>query len=157
MLLEAAPASVTSVAGGEYPLNFALYQPTHSVEDLDPAPYLEAARLLLPGTPPEYALTALEEAGEVALPLFATLAACTALSPEQWQRVPAPCAGLGAALPAVLARSAAEAALLVDHLPAEGRQRLRTGALCLVRAQKECRLELPASVLGQVLALVAGP
>ena len=67
-----------------------------------------AVRLLLPASPPEAALaTALsapEKAGQMALPLFADLAACTALAPEQWQRMPAPCPGLGAALPAVLAR-----------------------------------------------------
>ena len=69
------------------------------------------------------------------------LAACTALSPRQ--RMLAPCPGLGAALPAVLARSV--------------RQRLRLGALCLGRAQKEHCTELPAALVGQVLALASGP
>ena len=122
----------------------------------DPAPFLEAARLLLPATPPDAALSALWAAGEVGLPLFADLAACTALSPEQWRRVPAPCPALGAALPAVLARSAAEAVLLVGRLPAGVRRRLRTGALCLGRAQRECSTQLPAGLAGRALALAAG-
>ena len=134
---------------------FALYKAKHSARDSGLAPYLETARLLLPATPPGPALVALVQAGEVALALFADLAACTALSPAQWWRVPRPCSALGAALPAVLARSVAEAALLVGRLPAEVRQRLRTGALCLGRAQRECRFEVPSALVGQVLALAA--
>ena len=57
----------------------------------------------------------------------------------------------------MLARSEAEAALLLSRLPAEVRERLRTSALCLVRAQREHDIELPAALVGQVLALAAGP
>ena len=39
------------------------------------------------------------------------------LTPAGWERVPSPCPGLGAALPAVMAHSDAEAAALVAHLP----------------------------------------
>ena len=155
LLLEAAPAAAAAEAHGMLPLEIAL---DSAMDDPDAInAILETARLLLPATPPEIVLSAAEAAGEVALPLFADLAACAALSPAQWQRVPAPCLGLGAALPAVLARSAAEAALLVVRLLAEMRQSLRIGALCLGRAQRRHRTELPAALVGRVLALAAGP
>ena len=157
LLLEVAPAAAARRALGRLPLEVALSQARHYETDSDHARYLESARLLLPATPPEAAVLALEQAGEAELSLFADLAACTALSTEQWQRVPAPCPALGAALPTVLARSATEAALLVCHLPAEARQRLRTAALCLGRAQREHDLEVPAALVGQVLALAARP
>ena len=160
LLLEVAPAAA-EVAAKEsgFPLEIALDLATIVGEALVFAhlSYLITARLLLPATPPERALSALLRAGDVGLPLFADLAACRALSPAQWRRVPGPCPGLGAALPAVLARSVTEAALLVGRLPAEVRARLRTGALCLGRAQRERRTELPAALVGQVLALAAGP
>ena len=164
LLLEAAAAEVTTEAQAGSLLNtvlrlhrllrITLRLATRSAALSGPA--LRTARRLLAATPPEFALSALEESGQVALPLFANLAASTALSPAQWRRVP-PCSpGLGAALPAVLARSEAEAALLVGRLPAETRQRLRIGALCLGRAQREHQIELPAALVGQVLALAAG-
>ena len=157
LLLEVAPAAALTEADGCLPLEIALNGARWFVGYHKTMSYLEIARLLLPATPQERAISALEAAGEVALPLFADLAACKALSPGQWQHVPAPCAHLGTALPAVLARSAAEAGLLVARLPAETRQRLRTGALCLGRAQREHRVELPAALVGQVLALAAEP
>ena len=156
-LLEAAPVVATSNVRGFVPLKIALIKASKNPRVRDPARHLETARVLLPATPPEVALAALERAGEVALPLFADLAACTALSPAQWERVPAPCPALGAALPAVLARSVAEAALLVVRLPAEARQRLRAGAMSLGRAQRVHDAELPAALVGLVLALAAGP
>ena len=93
----------------------------------------------------------------MALPLFADLAAATALSAKQWRRLPYDCPALGAVLPTVLARSSAEAARLVAHLPVEVRQGLHTGCLCLVRAQHVLGVELPAALVGRVLALAAGP
>lgn len=51
--------------------------------------------------------------------------------------VPCPCPGLGRALPAVLARSEAEAAQLVARLPPGDGQRLRTSALSLHRRQQQ--------------------
>ena len=156
LLLEAAPVGATTQAPGGIPLEVALARAALFAILNPHAQYLEAARLLLPATPPENALSALEEAGQVALPLFADLAASKALSPAQWQRVPAPCPALGAALPAVLARSQAEAALLVGRLPAEACQRLRAGALCQGQAQREHGIELPVALVGRVLALAAG-
>ena len=61
------------------------------------------------------------------LALHAPLVARLPLTPTRRSRVPLPCPGLGAALPAVLARSEAEAALLVARLPASDHDRLRTG------------------------------
>ena len=164
MLLEAAPAAALAEANGGLPLAVALDQATHNESIFhDRARYLETARLLLPASPPEATLAALKKTGKVALPLFADLVACTALSPEQWQRMPPAvllqyfCPGLAAALPAVLARSVLEAALLMEFLPFETCRRLRIGALCLGRAQRVLGVELPAALVGQVLALAAGP
>ena len=154
LLLEAAPAAAMAELAGHLPLEIALFQ---AQTEGDPARFLSTARLLLPATLPERALAALEQAGEIVLHLFVDLAACVELSPAQWQRVPAPCPDLGAALPAVLARSEAEAALPVGCLPAKMRRRLRAGALCLGRAQRVRHMELPAALVGQVLALAAGP
>lgn len=84
--------------------------------------------------------------------LIADVAARVALTPHDWQRVPAPTRGLGAALRAVLRRSLAEAAALVARLPAAERQRLRCAALCLSRAS---RGRLPAELATSVLALAA--
>ena len=156
LLLGAAPEAAATEAAGKLPADVALDQATRFAGGEDGGWFFEAARRMLPATPPDRALSALERAGEVALPLFADLVMPTALSPAQWQRVPAPCAGLGAVLPAVLARSEAETALLVGRLPAEVRQRLRIGALCLGQAQKVRRTELPAALVGQVLALATG-
>lgn len=66
--------------------------------------------------------------------------------------MPDPCPGLGDALPAVLAHSEVEAALLVAHLPAAGRERLRMAALCLRRLERMYGLHL----LPALLAATAG-
>jgi hypothetical protein len=55
----------------------------------------------------------------------------------------------------VLARSHAEARLLVGHLSAGQRKRLRTFALCLGRAQQQTRVTLPPDLTGRLVA-VAG-
>ncbi len=88
-------------------------------------------------------------------PLYGDVAAHMPLTPEQWQRVPMPCPGLGTALPAVLDRSAAEAGLLVAHLPRADRMRLRVAALSLHRLQGTLELSppIPAALLGRMLAL----
>ena len=71
--------------------------------------------------------------------------------------MPSSCAGLGAALPAVLRRSEAEAALLVARLPPAAQQRLRTVALCLVRTHS-LSAPLPTPLVHEWLALaVAEP
>ena len=83
--------------------------------------------------------------------LFAVLAARQQLGPDEWARMPSPCLGLAAALPAVLARGEAEAALLVALLPAADRQRLRTAALCLRRTERVHGVELPPALLCPLL------
>lgn len=89
-----------------------------------------------------------------ALPLYALLVARQPLTPEEWSLVPSPCPGLGASLPAVLARGGVEAALLVARLPPADAQRLRTLALCLARAARQGALPaLPTPILSRLLAL----
>lgn len=83
--------------------------------------------------------------------LYIPLVAREPLTPEQWAYVPAPCPGLEAALPAVLARSDAEAALLVARLPAAERERLRVAALCLRRTERVHGLPLPPAVVRPLL------
>ena len=81
-------------------------------------------RPVLPATETHAALAALAAAGEAAVPLFADVACQRPLSSTDWQLVPTPCAGLGAALPAVACRSRAEAGQLVRRLlPAERQPR----------------------------------
>lgn len=118
---------------------------------------LEAARCLLAcGAPPQQAsemLLRLHTCGGWAQPLFAALAARQPLTPAEWARVPTPCAGIGAALPAVLERSEMEAALLVRHLSTAEQQRLRTFALCLERSHFQELPLLPAPIVSRLLAL----
>lgn len=125
----------------------------------------EVARLLLchaPLPPLAELLAALETesrrrasvgSGARVPPLYACLVARLALSSDDWRRVPFPCPGLAAALPAVLARSEAEAAQLVQHLPVADRARLRAAALCLHRSERVHGLQLPAELSGRILAL----
>ena len=98
-------------------------------------------------------LQALAAAGQLALPLHANLAASRVLTEEQWQQLPMPCPGLGAALPEVLQRSEAEAALLVACLPAADRARLRTAVLCLECTQRSGLPPLPTPLQWIILAL----
>lgn len=67
---------------------------------------------------------------------------------QQWALVPSLCAALRAALPAVLRRSEAEAALLLAHLPPAARERLRTAAQCLQQAG----VRLPEPLVRGILA-----
>ena len=62
---------------------------------------VEAARAVLPATETHAALAAFVGAGEAAVPLFADVACQRPISSADWPLVPTPCAGLGAALPAV--------------------------------------------------------
>eukprot|EP00887_Chlorella_sp_A99_P004121 scaffold23.g4121.t1 len=78
--------------------------------------------------------------------LLADLAARTALAPADWAALPNPTPGLARALPAVLARSPAEAAQLVAHLPAAAQRRLRALALSLARLHRRLGLELPVHI-----------
>ncbi len=119
--------------------------------------HLDAARLLLEEAPLQPAaeiLAALNKKGSWVLPLYASVVARLPLTPEQWELVPAPCPGLGAALPTILQRSEAEAALLAARLPAADRERMHTFALCLARAERERRLPpLPVPLVTRLLAL----
>lgn len=117
--------------------------------------------LFLPTVPPNVSvplLSRIHSAADVkaeaasVLPLYATLATAWPLTTTQWQQVPFPCPGLGTALPAVLARSQAEAALLVHHLPAADRSRLRTAALALHRLQRCLKVSLPTDLAHRILA-----
>ena len=144
MLLGASPGSaLMEDAFGQRPFHSALLQDR-----------LGAAAALLPlsGLGPAQLLDALGERGPAAQSLHADLAAHFPLSAADWQRVPAPCAGLGRALPAVLARSDAEAALLVQRLPADDAQRLRLAALCVGRVQRRRHVFLPAPLVRAILA-----
>lgn len=89
------------------------------------------------------------------LPLYALLAARTPLAADEWALVPTPCPRLGGALPAVLGRFAEEASHLVRHLPAADRQRLRTAALCLARAERQLVQPLPPTIMESLLAAAA--
>ncbi|KAL4430730.1 hypothetical protein ABPG75_005986 [Micractinium tetrahymenae] len=176
VLLPAAPevalirttSDLYQLHGASTPLGTALSQ---GLPQLDAARYLiteaalppadEVLHLLAswpkmhPARPPSWPHRWLEgEYGAEALTLYAPFVARQPLTAEQWARVPAACPGLGAAQPAVLERSAAEAALLVQRLPAESRERLHTFALCLRRAQC-CKPALPTSVVWRLLALAA--
>eukprot|EP00887_Chlorella_sp_A99_P001709 scaffold8.g1709.t1 len=84
--------------------------------------------------------------------LLADLAVSHALSPPDWAALPTPCPGLARALPAALARSPAEAAQLVAHLPATARGRLRALVLGLARLQRQLGLELPVHIARRILA-----
>jgi len=88
-----------------------------------------------------------------ASPLYHAFVARQALTPAEWAQVPSPLPGLSTSLPAVLARSTGEAALLVQRLPPADSERLRMGALCLARAQKQEAALLPIPIVWRVLAL----
>lgn len=68
-------------------------------------------------------------------------------------RFPNACAPLAGVLPAVLRRSKAEAALLVVHLPAADRERLRTALLCLHCTQCTAGASLPTVLVWRILNL----
>jgi len=115
---------------------------------------LAAARCLLAANPSLNVLPSLAGAGPWALPLFADFVLCrTPLTAEEWAWVPAPCPGLGRALPPVLAHSEEQAGQLVRCLPAEEARRLRTFALCLARRQLELGVFLAQPVFARILSL----
>ena len=151
MLLATAPhtAFTTHFDTGTYPVHWALLRG-----------HLDVARCLLessPQPPASAVLQALSWWGsehhveEALAPLYVLLAARQPLMPAQWAQVPWPCPGLGATLPAVLARSEDEARQLVAHLPYADKLRLRTAALCVKRAERCWRLQLPADLLRPLL------
>lgn len=108
--------------------------------------------------PPAQVLAALavaSEAGHDVGCLYVPLLARSPLNAHEWAEVPCPCAGLGAALPAVVERSVDEAALLVQRLPPADRERLRCAALCLHRTQRALSAPLPTPLAWRLLALSA--
>jgi hypothetical protein len=70
----------------------------------------------------------------------------------QWAQMPNPCLSPARALPTVLARSRAEARLLVQHLAVGQREQLRTFALCLARTQQTEGAPLPPDLTAHLLA-----
>lgn len=154
-LLAAAPEAAALLdASGRTPFELALAR-----EGLARGSYagrhLAPARLLLAGPcqRPTAVLRALSR--HVAHALYGDVPARWALSEEEWRLVPGPCPGLAPALPAVVARSEAEARLLVARLPQTTRRRLQTAALCLAREQRCSGVELPLPLARRVLALAA--
>ncbi|KAI3426877.1 hypothetical protein D9Q98_006823 [Chlorella vulgaris] len=106
--------------------------------------------------PARSALAALLAAGPAAQPLFADFViARLPMTSKEWATVPAPCPGIGRALPAVLAHPAEQARWLVRHLPPADAQRLRTAAFSLHRAQQQLHVFLPSPVVWDILALSA--
>ena len=119
----------------------------------------DVARIMLaegPLLPADELLTVLGRGGVAAQPLYAEVARRQPLTRQQWARLPSPCAGLGAALPAVQARSSEEAAELARRLPPADRRRLFAIACCLARMTRRLRLPtLPAPAMARLLALSA--
>ena len=104
-LVAAAPQAATvHNAAGRTPLQVVLQRVEHPVPGRSPADYVATARAILPAVPRDDALAQLPAGGPLVQPLYADLTTAGPLTQQQWQRVPAPCAGLIAALPAVLAR-----------------------------------------------------
>ncbi len=81
--------------------------------------------------------------------------ALRSLTAELWALLPDELPGLEAALPAVLARSEAEAACLMVHLPAAERERVRAALLSLARLQGCTQLSIPAHALQHIVSLAA--
>lgn len=151
LLMQAAPGTVAALTHQHHsPLDYAFWLRSLLID----GPFARIARLLIaaPGQQPASLLQCLNRHVPESLPLFAEVAACYPLSACEWQLIPAPCPGLAAALPAVLERSEAEAALLVAHLPRAERCRLQTAALCLRYAQAVLCVALPQPLVWHILA-----
>jgi len=154
MLLGAAPeAALLKNSEGNTPLELAL-RPSGNNNSVQVASILlQAGPSPLP--PTDKLLHQMAGMGERGIPLYPLLIARQPLAAAEWALVPAPCPGLGAALPAVLARSAVEAGLLVGHLPIDERLRLRTAALCLAYPQQLIDMPLPTPIVWRILATSA--
>lgn len=77
------------------------------------------------------------------------------MTAAQRQATPNPRLSLASLVPAVLARSEAEAAVRVAHLPADDKACLRTAALCLHRSEETMELQLPREVVQRILSLTS--
>lgn len=160
-LLAAAPAAACiRNKNGLLPCDSALHQVA-----LDDAAALELARLLLGAGDAADVAAALAKAvthcrpevAEAAQHLWPEFAARRALTAEQWALLPAELPGLEAALPAVLARSEAEAACLVAHLPTAERERVQAAMLTLARLQGRTQLSIPVPTLQHIVSLAIQP
>ncbi len=149
MLLAAAPAAANiRTYHGHLPIDVA------TRNTADPAKQPATVHVLLPYGDAHAVLRALKNGGPRLAPLLADFVlARLPLSPTIWGLLPAPCPGLGRALPAALEHSIEQAVSLVRHLPAADRLRLHTAALCLARAQRRLRTHLPQPVLWKVLSM----
>lgn len=117
---------------------------------------------LLAAAPADAALPRLAAAACAGMPklvsdqLFAAFAASRLqagpMLEAQWALLPSPCAGLGAALPAALACSPAQARHVVRRLPAADAERLRWAALCLPRVQRRLCVTLPSTAVEAILS-----
>ena len=159
LLLEAAPASAgTCDRDGRTPLDLLLQ---HTADGVITECRMRTARVLIaaPGQQLTHLLQSLSNGRRrpgwmerMVLPLYADVAARYPLASADWQLIPAPCPGLGAALPTVLQRSPAEAALLVARLPDAECRRLCACALALHRAQARLGTALPQPLAWRILA-----
>ena len=159
MLLEAAPAAAAMEdSQGRAPLEVAL----RAVADPNPDVWVGAkfsALVLARAAPPPCpkagarVFARLKSMGRLGLHFYPDLATNWDLTVLGWQQVPSPCPFIGAALPAVLERSEAKAALLVQHMTDDDRRHLRTLALCLGAAGRRGLLpQLPTPILHRLLA-----
>lgn len=138
LLVQAAPSTAASLFSGRTALQLALANG-----------HTAAARPLLSAGSAAALLAVIASDGTPALFAdFLLAAGRLALSAADWELIPSPCPGLGAALHAALACSAEQASQLVRRLPAEERARLRVAALCL------CRRGLPRFEAALVLVHV---
>ena len=100
-----------------------------------------------------YRMLGILQGGTFGRQLVAAAVARCPLTPAQWTQVPLACPRLGTALPAVLQRSEAEAAVLVRRMPAGEQHYLRTLALYLGAAQRRGHLpSLPVPITDRLLA-----
>lgn len=165
LLAHSAPATAQArinIPGKDLPLSLTLSQAAEALDgagNVRPVEhYMDCVRVVLPFTPPDLALPDLTHWAKSPFytafrMLLSDYVAHWPLSADHWAQVPAPCPGLAHALPAVLARSDAEAALLVSHLPDPDRARLRMAALCLHRSQLSLQVQLPPVLVRHVLSL----
>lgn len=130
--------------GGRTPAQLAREEGYEEVAAAIESPYPTARLLQLFGS-----------VGEGAQPLVdRVLSSRLPLTEQEWGEVLAssPAIVRECLLPAAMSHSEAQAGCLVRCMCSADRQRLRTAALCLGRAQRECELTLPAHVVQGSLA-----
>lgn len=161
-LLEAAPAAACIAnKKGLLPIQVALQRCYRAAND---QPLQLVRHLLGAGDTADVAAALGKAAGDAcealaaaAQQMCAEFVARRALTAEQWALLPGELPGLGAALPAVLARSEAEAACLVARLPAAERMWVQAAMLSLARVQRRTQLPVPAPALQLIVSLAVEP